>query len=41
MSQIAKLWRIIDRRNEDIALLKKENEDLKNQIVELQAKIDR
>ena len=41
MSQIAKLWRIIDRRNEDIALLKKENEDLKNQIVELQTKIDR
>jgi len=41
MSQIAKLWRIIDRCHEDIALLKKENEDLKKKIVELQTKIDR
>tara|TARA_R100000900_G_scaffold112824_1_gene88021 strand:+ start:153 stop:278 length:126 start_codon:yes stop_codon:yes gene_type:complete len=40
MSQITKLWRIIDRRNEDIALLKKENEYLKKKIVELQTKID-
>lgn len=41
MSQISKLWRIIDRRNEEIALLKKENEYLKKKIVELQTKIDR
>lgn len=40
MSQITKLWRIIDQRNEDIALLKKENEYLKKKIVELQTKID-
>ena len=41
MSQITKLWRIIDRRNEEIALLKKENEYLKKKIVELQTKKDR
>ena len=40
MSQITKLWRIIDQRNEDIALLKNENEYLKKKIVELQTKID-
>jgi len=41
MSQTTKLWRIIDRRNEEIALLKKENEYLKKKIVELQTKKDR